>query len=102
MELNFLCKSACGRARIKPPRGPRSADRIGDGAKARKVDDTRIRRESRHDHLGSMLLCEAVHLVVIDDAGLWNDPVLHRFEELAGEIDLGAMGQMAAMIEAHP
>ena len=24
MELNFLCSSSCGRARISPPRGPRS------------------------------------------------------------------------------
>jgi len=138
MELNFLCKSACGRCQNQTaartaqgfmrgrghhvgewnrvrvlaggdqPRDVRHvdeqvrADRIGDGAKARPIDDTRIGRESRDDHLGTMLLCETLHLIVVDDAGLRNDPVLDRFEELAREIDLGAMGQMTAMIEAHP
>src|SRR5579859_1553060 len=78
-----------------------SADGIGDGAETRPVDDARIRRKTGHDHLRAMFLRQALHLIVIDDAGFGHDPVLHGLEELTGEIHLGAVRQMAAMVEAH-
>ena len=48
-----------------------------------------------------MLLREPLDLRVVDLAGRRVETVLHRVEELAGEIDLGAVRQVTAVIEAH-
>ncbi len=49
-----------------------------------------------------MLLGQAPHLLVIDLPGVGADAVLRGAEELAGEIDLRPVGEVAAVIEAHP
>ncbi len=77
------------------------AHRVGDGAETREVDEARIGREAGDDHLGSMFLRQPLHLVVVDLGGIGLDAVLHGLEQLAGEIDLGAMREVAAMIQAH-
>src|SRR6185437_6798034 len=116
-------------ATIKPPRGPRrvlwvvdvttcacgsrdgsrdvrhvheqvSADLVGDLAKASPIHDLRIRAQPGHDHFRLVLDREFLDRVVIDQA-LIIHAVLHRVEELAREIRLGAVGQMTAMREAH-
>ena len=48
-----------------------------------------------------MLLRKPFDLIVVDDAGFSDEAVLHRLEEFAREVDLGAVRQMTAMIEAH-
>ena len=70
-------------------------------AEARPVDDARIRRETGDDHLRSMLARKALHLRVVDLAGCRIEAVLDGVEELAREIDLGAVRQVPAVVEAH-
>ena len=48
-----------------------------------------------------MLLGEPLHLLVVDLAGVGADAVLGGAKELAGEIHLGAVREVAAVIEAH-
>ena len=77
------------------------ADRIGDLAEFLEVEIARVGGETRDDHfrfLGQRLRGECV---VVDLAVVRADAVLHGAEELAGEIDLGAVREMAAVIEAH-
>ena len=77
------------------------ADRIGDLAEFLEVEITRVGGEARDDHLrflGERLRGERV---VVDLAVVGTDAVLHGAEKLAGEVDLGAMREMAAVIEAH-
>ena len=50
---------------------------------------------------GLCSLASASTCVVIDLAAGRVQTVLHDVEQLAGEIDLGAVGQMAAMRETH-
>src|SRR5580693_198223 len=107
MELNFLCKSACGRARIRPPRGPRKVLCVvvvttsANGTGARPIDDARIGGKSGHDHFWTMLLREPFDLIVVDDAGGGDQAVLNRLEKFTREINLGPVGEVPAMIETH-
>src|ERR1700686_2189920 len=48
-----------------------------------------------------MLLGEALHLLVIDLAAVGTDAVLRGAEQLAGEVDLGAVRQVTAVVETH-
>jgi hypothetical protein len=59
-------------------------------------------RESRDDHLRPVLLRQPLDLRVVDLAGDGIQPVLDCVEELAREIDLGAVRQVPPVIEAHP
>ena len=77
------------------------ADRVRDLAEARPVDDARVGREAGDDHLRPVLAGEALDLVVVDLAGGRIEPVLHGLEDLAGEIDLGAVREVTAVVEAH-
>jgi len=78
------------------------ADRIGNGPEARPIDDARIGREPRDDHLGTMFLSQTLDLIVVNDAGVGDNSVLNRLEEFAREIDLGSMRQMTTVVETHP
>ncbi len=75
-------------------------DLVGDGAEARPVDHLRIGRETGHDHFRLVLQRQLLDFVVIDQA-LVVDAVLHGVEQLARGIDLGAVGQVAAMRQRH-
>ena len=48
-----------------------------------------------------MLAREALHLLVINLAGLQVDAVLVGIVELAGEIGMGAVGEVPAVRQAH-
>jgi hypothetical protein len=76
------------------------ADLVGDGAHARPVDDLRIRRKTGDDHLRLVFERELLHVVVVDEA-VGVHAVLHRIEDLAGKIDLRAVGQMPAVGKRH-
>ena len=73
---------------------------VGDGAHACPVDDLRIRAETADQHLRLVFHCKALDFVVIDQALLVH-AVLHRVEQLAGNVDLGAVGQVAAVGQRH-
>ena len=77
------------------------ADRVRDPAEALPVDDARIRREAGEDHLRPMLAREPLDGGVVDLAGRRVEAVLHGVEEPPREIDLGAVRQVTAMVEAH-
>ena len=77
------------------------ADRVRDAAHARPVDDLRVRAEAADQHLRLVLVGEALHVVVVDEA-VRVDAVLHRVEQLAAEVDLRAVREVAAVREAHP
>src|SRR5690606_35386539 len=76
------------------------ADLVGDRAVARPVDLLRVRAEAGNDHLRLVLQRESLDFVVIDQALLVH-PVLHRVEQLARGVDLGAVGQVAAVRQRH-
>ena len=46
-------------------------------------------------------LREPTHFVIVDLAIVRTDAVLDRVVELAAEVDLGAVGEVAAVVEAH-
>jgi hypothetical protein len=77
------------------------AHRVRDLAEALEVEHARIRREAGDDHLRFLGQCLRGQRFVVDLAGVGTDAVLHRAEDLAGEIDLGAVCQVATVIEAH-
>ncbi len=68
------------------------ADALGDLREARPVDDARVGREAGDDHLRPVLVGQALHLLVVDLAGIGADAVLRGAEELAGEVDLARRG----------
>ena len=77
------------------------ADLLGDVGEALEVDDARIRRSTGDDHLGTVLLGQALHLVVVDGLGLHVQPVRNHVEPLAREVHRRAVGQVAAHGEVH-
>ena len=77
------------------------ADLVADGAEACEVQVAAVGREARDHHLrldGQRLRFQRV---VVDQAGGRVDAVLFGMVELARETDLGAVGQVAAMGQAH-
>src|SRR5690606_10765595 len=75
-------------------------DLVGDGAETGEVQHPRVGRETGDDHLWLVLDCQALDLVIIDQAVLV-DAVLHGVVQLAGGGDLGAVGQVTAVGQAH-
>ena len=76
------------------------ADAVGDLAHPGEVDDPRDRRAAGDEHLRLVLGRERRDLVVVDQAVLLAHAVLDRVEPLAGLVRLGAVGQVAAGVEA--
>ena len=74
---------------------------VGDLAELPRLDGARIGRAATEDHLGTMLLREREHLVVVDHARLARDPVVDDRVEAPGEVDLETVGEVAAVIEAQ-
>ena len=60
-----------------------------------------IRRAAADDHLRPVLAGEVAHLVVVDELGVLAHAVVDGVEPLAGEVDLRAVGQVAAVRQAH-
>ena len=77
------------------------ANLVGDGAETGEVQHLRIGGEAGDDHLRLMLHGQALDFVVVDQAGNVVDAVLHGVVDLAGEADAGAVGQVAAVGQAH-
>ena len=77
------------------------ADLIGDGAETGPVHHPRIGRKPGDNHLRLVLQGQRFHLVVVHLAGSAVQAILHRVIHLAGKIDTGAVGEMAAVRQAH-
>ena len=77
------------------------ADRIGDLAQPRKIDDARIGRRAGGDHGRLHFLGLFLQRVIIDLLGLLAHAVLRDGVKLAGEIRRMAVSEMAAVREIH-
>src|SRR5690606_12741123 len=74
---------------------------VGDGAEAREVQDLGVGGEAGDDHLRLVLNGQALDFVVVDQAGGGVQAVLHGLVDLAGEVHGSAVGQVAAVGQAH-
>ncbi len=77
------------------------ADLVRDRAERREVDQPRVRRRAADDHLRLVLMRQFADLVVVDQLVVLAHPVSDGVEPLAGEVDLAAVGQVAAVRQAH-
>ena len=73
---------------------------VGDRAELRPVDDLRVRAEAGDDHLRLVFQREAFDFGVIDQA-LVVHAVLHGVEQLAADVHLRAVREVAAVGERH-
>ena len=76
------------------------ANLVGNRAQTCPVHHLRIRAETADQHLRFVFERQPFDLVIID-ASVLVHAVLHGMEQLAGNIHLGAVGEMPAMREAH-
>jgi hypothetical protein len=65
------------------------------------IDDARVGREAGDHELGPLPLGEPLYLVVVDQTVVAAHTVLHGAKELAGEVDLRPVREVATVIEAH-
>ncbi len=72
---------------------------VGDLAEAVGLDGAGIGRAAAHDQRRPHLLRLSEQLVVVDQHRLAGDAVVVELVELPGEVDLQAVGQMAAVVE---
>ena len=77
------------------------ADLVGDLPERGEVDQPRVGRRAADDHLRPVLEGQVAHLVVVDQLGVLADAVGHGVEPLAGEVDLRAVGEVAAVRQDH-
>src|SRR5690606_15355976 len=74
---------------------------VGDGAHPPPVLVAGIGGEAANDHLGLGVEGDALHLVVVDDAGLGIQAVGYDVVLLAGEVGRVAVGEVAALGQIH-
>src|SRR5690606_4836619 len=74
---------------------------VSDIAEALPIQHLRVVRETRHDHLGLVLQRQTLDLLVVHQAGFRVKAVLHGIVDFAGEVDLGTVGQVTAVGQAH-
>ena len=77
------------------------ADLVGDLAELPRLDRPRVRGAAADDQLRPVLLRERQHLVVVDEVRLARDAVVRDRVEPAREVDLEAVRQVAAVVEAR-
>ncbi len=80
----------------------KSADGIGDLAKAREIDEARIGRAARDDQFRLVGLRQRLDFVHVDAMVLAAHAVRNRLEPFARLVDRRAVRQMAARVEAEP
>ena len=74
---------------------------VGDLAQAGKVDDARVCRSARHDHLGLVREGELFQSVVVDALVRFGNAVRDDVEIFAGDVDGRAVGEVPAVGEVH-
>ena len=77
-----------------------SAALVGDLTEALKIDDTGISGGAADDQLGLVLHSQTLHLVVVN-VTLLIDAVADDVEEMAGEVDRAAVGQVTTVGQLH-
>ncbi len=77
------------------------SDPVGDGAEAGEVDGARIGRAAGDDQPGPVLVGQGLDRVIVDQVGVGRDAIGHGLEPAAGHGGRRAMGQVAAMSQAH-
>ena len=73
------------------------ADFVGDGAHAGEVELAGIGAASAYDHLGFFAEGGGFKFIVINGFGVFADLVADDSVELAGEVELVAVGEVAAV-----
>ena len=73
---------------------------VGDVGKGPEVDGPGVGGGAGQDHAGLVLPGQVPDLVIVD-AAVGPQAVGHHVIIFAGEIDGGAMGQVAALVQAH-
>ena len=98
--IGFGCSPAATRpGEVRHVAPEQRADLVGDLAELPGLDRPRIGGAAAEDHLRPVLLREREHLVVVDEARLPRDAVVDDRVEPPREVDLEAVGQVAAVIE---
>ena len=77
------------------------ADLLCNLAKAREIDDTRISRSARNDHLRLLLHGDSFELVIIDRLCVLRDAVRNDVKVLAAHVNRAAVCQVTAVRETH-
>ncbi len=77
-------------------------DLVGDCAERTPVDEAGVGRVTGDDHLGLVLLGETEDLVEVDHLRFRVDSISNEIVVLAGEVDRGPVGEVTALVEAHP
>ena len=62
-----------------------------------KVENLGVGAATGHDEFGLVLPGQPLHLVVVDKLGVLIHAVVDEVVELAGEVDVGAVGQVPAV-----
>ncbi|MNM67033.1 hypothetical protein D3C81_785500 [compost metagenome] len=75
-------------------------DLVGDFAEAREVQNLRVGRETGHDHFRLVFNSQALDFVVVDQA-VGVDTVLDSVVQFARGADVGAVGQVTTVGQAH-
>ncbi len=74
---------------------------VGDLREALEVNDTGVGGGTGDDHFGAVTSGQISNLVIVDAVGYGVYAVGHHFVLLPGEVDGGAVGQVAAIVQAH-
>ena len=69
---------------------------------AGKVQHLGVGAAPGHNELGPVLLSQPLNLVVVDKLGVLIHAIGNEVVQLAGEVDPGAVGQVAAVVQLHP
>ena len=77
------------------------ANLVGDLTEARKIEGLGVSGETGHDHFRLAFDGQALNFVVVDQTGIGVDAVLHGVVQLARGRHFGAVGQVAAVGQAH-
>src|SRR5260370_14834409 len=75
------------------------ADFVRDGAHAREVEQAWISAAATYDDLWLLALRGGFELVVVNGFGVFANLVANDAIEFAGEVELVAMGEMAAVCQ---
>ena len=78
------------------------ADLVGDLPEALEVQQARVRRPAGEDHLRPALVGDPLHLVHVDQARLAVDLVGGDVVQLAADVDLHPVGEVAAVGQLEP
>ena len=74
---------------------------VGDGAELGEVDGAGIGAGARHDDRGTVLMGEAAHFFIVDEAGVPVHAVGNHIEQASGEVHRAAVRQVTSVGQVH-